>query len=96
MVDKKTIDLHIEQMSEIIADVIKTLGEKRHDYGLSFDKSVKKHGGLAYELPIEWKLNRIHTFHERGVLKNESLEDALRDIIGYSLLYWRILKHESP
>ena len=82
----------IDQMTELMEDVIEILRKKRHDYGLSFDDSVKKFGGLAYEIPLDWKMSRVHSFHTKGELKNESLEDALRDIIGYTLLYWRILK----
>lgn len=88
-----TIKIHIAQMRELMDETLSILGKKRHDYGLSFDDSVKKFGGMAYELALDWKINRVHSFHEKGELKNESLEDALRDIIGYTLLYWRILKH---
>lgn len=93
--EEEIIREHLIQMEELTDDVLSILGRKRHDYGLSFDDSIKKHGGIAYEIALDWKLNRVHTFHEKGQLKNESLEDALRDIIGYTLLYWRILKHEN-
>lgn len=96
MEESEVIKLHISQMRELIEDLLETLGKKRYDYGLSFDDSVKKFGGSVYEIVIDWKISRVHSFHTKGDLKNESLEDALRDIIGYTLLYWRILKHESP
>jgi len=89
------IEHQINQMKELMEDTIEILRKKRHDYGLSFDDSVKKHGGVAYEIALDWKLNRVHSFLMKGELKNESLEDALRDIIGYTLLYWRILKFDS-
>ena len=90
----KIIQTHIEQMREMMEDIINIMEKKRHDYGLSFDDSIKKYGGTAYEIALDWKINRVQTFHKKGELKNEGLEDALRDIIGYTLLYWRILKYD--
>ena len=92
---EEIISIHIDQMTELTEDTLDILRKKRHDYKLSFDDSVKKFGGLAYEIALYWKTKRVESFHEKGELKNESLEDALRDIIGYTLLYWRILKFDS-
>lgn len=89
------IKKHMSQMRILVDDVLNVLEKKRHDYGLSFDSSVIKHGGVAYEIALDWKIERVHSFLTKGCLKNESLEDALRDIIGYTLLFWRILKHEN-
>ena len=93
--EEDRIEIQLTQMKKLIEDTLETLKKKRFDYGSSFDDSIKKFGGLAYEIALDWKINRVHTFHKKGILKNESLEDALRDIIGYTLLYWRILHFES-
>ncbi len=61
---------------------------KNAKYGNSFDTTRDKYGPLAYVLRLEDKLNRIYTLaksNDTGTT-DESVEDTLKDIIGYTIL----------
>ncbi len=71
-----------------------TLQEKNQAYGDSFTKSVDKFGKTVIAVRLSDKFNRICNLIERGELKenDESLEDTLLDMAGYSILALKYLK----
>lgn len=66
-----------------IADIVE---RKNNDYGNSFDKTIKEYGDVAYFLRIEDKLSRLKSLSNKSAEVDESIEDTLKDIIGYTLL----------
>lgn len=62
--------------------------KKNKDYGNSFDKTMNEYGHVAYFIRIDDKLSRAKRLLEKDYKQevNESLEDTLKDIIGYTLL----------
>ena len=75
-----------------------TLQEKNQAYGDSFTKSLDEDGLLVLKIRLGDKFNRISSLIKKGELKenDESLEDTLLDMAGYSILGLKWLKeHEN-
>ena len=75
-----------------------TLQEKNQAYGDSFTKSVDKYGLSVIGVRLSDKYNRIEHLIANHELKenDESLEDTLLDLAGYSILGLKYLKeHED-
>lgn len=78
-----------------LADV---LNQKNLAYGDSFTKSVDKFGKTVIGVRLSDKYNRIEHLIANHELKenDESLEDTLLDMAGYSILGLKYLKeHEN-
>ena len=83
----------INEVSEsIIVNIAKEIGQlvekKDKDYNSAFSKTLKEYGNVAYFLRIDDKLNRLKNLmlNNNNAEINESVEDTLKDIIGYTLL----------
>lgn len=75
-----------------------TLLEKNKAYGDSFSQSVDDYGLKVIGIRLSDKYNRIKHLVNAGLLKenDESLEDTLLDMAGYSILSLKYLKeHEN-
>ena len=78
-----------------IANEIAELVEKKDkDYNSAFSKTLKEYGNVAYFLRLDDKLNRLKNLmlNNNNAEVNESIEDTLKDIIGYTLLMLKELK----
>jgi len=77
--------MKVKEISLEIADMVE---KKNKDYGNSFDTTIKEYGMTAYFLRIEDKLSRLKSLNktQEKPLINESIEDTLKDIVGYTLL----------
>ncbi|WP_462427224.1 nucleotide modification associated domain-containing protein [Fusobacterium varium] len=73
-------------MREIALEIAELVEKKNSDYGNSFEETLKKYGDAAYFMRIEDKLSRLKSLVNKDGQVNESQEDTLRDIIGYTLL----------
>lgn len=74
-----------------------TLQEKNKAYGDSFTKSVDEDGLLVLKIRLGDKLNRVSSLIKKGELKenDESLEDTLLDLAGYSILGLKYLEEHK-
>lgn len=83
--------MKVKEISLEIADLVE---KKNKDYGNSFDKTIKEYGMTAYFLRLEDKLSRLKSLNmsQEKPLVNESIEDTLKDIVGYSLLMLNYLR----
>lgn len=74
-----------------------TLQTKNNAYGDSFGKSLDEDGLLVLKIRLGDKFNRISSLIKRGELKenDESLEDTLLDLAGYSILGLKYLKEHK-
>lgn len=75
-----------------------TLENKNKAYGDSFTKSVDRYGLSVIGVRLSDKYNRIEHLITNHELKenDESLEDTLLDMAGYSILALKYLKeHEN-
>ncbi|MFW2490985.1 nucleotide modification associated domain-containing protein [Clostridium chromiireducens] len=69
---------------------------KNRDYGNSFDKTMDEYGMNAYFLRLEDKISRLKSLNKSNtqLVNDESKEDTLKDIIGYTLLMINYLKKQ--
>ena len=88
--------LNDNHLREIMSEIIQTLLKKNEDYGgASFDL------GLNGNMVHLWdKVSRYRTLVERQINQGkapnfESIEDTLKDIIGYSLIGLTILEQNQ-
>lgn len=77
-----------------LADILQA---KNDAYGNSFTKSVDKFGKTVIAVRLSDKFNRICNLIKRGELKenDESLEDTLLDMAGYSILGLKYLEEHK-
>ena len=78
-----------------LADV---LNQKNLAYGDSLTKSLDEDGLLVLKIRLGDKFNRVSSLIKKNELKenDESLEDTLLDMAGYSILGLKWLKeHEN-
>lgn len=73
------------------------LGAKNQAYGDSFTKSIDKYGLSVIGVRLSDKYNRIEHLITNHELKenDESLEDTLLDMAGYSILALKYLKEHK-
>lgn len=91
-------EIDFSRYKQITDNIAKIVHSKNADYNRSFEKSFNKYGWAAYFLRIGDKLNRLEalTLGEReNLVKDESIQDTLTDIIGYSILLLEILQREE-
>jgi hypothetical protein len=74
-----------------IHEIVSLVAEKHHDYGDSFERMYEKFGMLSVIIRLNDKIGRLEQF-ENIVIDDESIEDTLKDIIGYCLLAIRELR----
>ena len=89
------MDNKFSEYTNHLADV---LNQKNQAYGDSFTKSVDKYGLPVIGIRLSDKYNRIEHLITHHELKenDESLEDTLLDMAGYSILGLKYLEeHEN-
>lgn len=77
-----------------LAEILK---EKNDAYDDSFTKSLDEDGLLVLKIRLSDKFNRVSSLIKKGKLKenDESLEDTLLDMAGYSILALKYLKEHK-
>ena len=82
---------------EFTDQLAETLLEKNQAYGDSFSKSVNMYGLSVIGVRLSDKYNRIEHLITNHELKenDESLEDTLLDMAGYSILALKYLKEHK-
>lgn len=85
------------KVKEIANEIAELLERKNKDYGNSFDKTIEEYGMTAYFLRIEDKLSRLKSIvkNKETLVLDESVEDTITDIAGYSILLLNLLKYNS-
>lgn len=72
----------------ILHEISDLLVRKNHDYGNSFGNQLAKHGPIVFVIRMEDKISRLKTLLTTDAqVKDESIEDTLRDIVGYCILF---------
>ena len=95
---KKRFAIADENNIIVLANEIAELVEKKDkDYNHAFSKTLKEYGNVAYFLRVDDKLNRLKNLmlNNNSAEINESIEDTLKDIIGYTLLMLKEIKGEN-
>ena len=89
--------VHESDIVTIATEIAELVEKKDKDYNSAFSKTLKEYGNVAYFLRIDDKLNRLKNLmlNNNNATVNESVEDTLKDIIGYTLLMLKELKGEN-
>ena len=84
----------MEEIQKIVQEIVDLVERKNKDYGNSFDKTINEYGMTAYLLRIEDKISRLKNLNKSNtqLVTDESQEDTLKDIMGYTLLMINYLR----
>ena len=88
------ISLNESDIVVLATEIAELVEKKDKDYNSAFYKTLKEYGNLAYFLRIDDKLNRLKNLmlNNNNAEVKESVEDTLKDIIGYTLLMLKEIK----
>lgn len=82
------------ECGKILTNVLDIVDKKNKDYGYAFDEMINKYG-LSYAISkIEEKTKRASALLTKEP-NFESMEDTLKDIIGYATLTLRYLYNKN-
>lgn len=74
-------------ITKIALDIVRMLEKKNKDYGDSYAILREEYGPISFVIRLSDKINRLKTLVNKPQAdSDESLEDTIRDIIGYCLL----------
>ncbi|MBA4510200.1 DUF1599 domain-containing protein [Clostridium sporogenes] len=77
----------IETHKRICVDLNEIYKHKNHDYGDSFGETYKKLGIISAVTRITDKVNRLQSLcTKEQKVKDESIEDTLKDLANYSIM----------
>lgn len=82
-------------VERIALEVAELVNRKNNDYNNSFEDRFNEYGWTAFNIRLSDKLGRIKNLTEGkqdAQIKSESVEDTIKDIIGYSLLMLDVLE----
>ncbi len=75
------------KLEEIAFDILQILDCKNENYGNSFDRQMNEYGMLAATIRLDDKMSRLRALTKGEPDKvGESIEDTLKDMVGYCLL----------
>ena len=87
-------EVYESEIIKIAKEIAELVEKKDKDYNSAFSKTLKEYGNVTYFLRIDDKLNRLKNLmiNNNNAKVNESVEDTLKDIIGYTLLMLKEIK----
>lgn len=72
----------------VVQELIKLYNNRNHDYGNIAEKQLMWDGAISYKVMLEHKVSRFLNLLEKdNKSKNDSIEDTVKDIVGYSVIY---------
>ena len=88
------ISLNESDIVVLATEIAELVEKKDKDYNHAFSKTLKEYGNVAYFLRLDDKLNRLKNLmlNNNNAEVNESVEDTLKDIVGYTLLMLKEIK----
>lgn len=86
-ISSNTSDALTHKVETILNEIRNIIVKKNKDYGSSFKTTVDKYGRTVYAIRLNDKINRFEQLLKTsGEVKDESIEDTLKDLIGYATL----------
>lgn len=84
---KKSDKINENELRKTFDDIILLILKKNRDYGNSFSLTFEEFGLLSLIIRLSDKIERLKNLNNNELeIKDESVEDSLKDIIGYSIL----------
>jgi len=90
--------LNEDKRKDIIQNIISMYNDRNYDYGNIAEKQLMWDGKVSYKIMLEHKVSRfLNLLKEKNKSKDDSIEDTVKDIIGYSVIYlmWIIKGEQS-
>lgn len=76
-----------ERIEDVCQQVEELLKKKNHDYGNSFSLQFEKYGIMSAMIRMDDKMRRLDNLISGSKAQvDESIEDSLRDLVGYGIL----------
>lgn len=94
----KKKDVKSSKVESIALGIASLVEKKNADYNNSFEKLIDEYGWVAFNIRISDKLSRLKnlTVHNKTAqVKDESVKDTIKDIVGYSLLMLELLERKE-
>ncbi|MBC8579157.1 DUF1599 domain-containing protein [Lachnospiraceae bacterium NSJ-12] len=85
-------------VERIALEIAELVSRKNNDYNNSFENLFNEYGWTAFTIRLSDKLGRIKNLtdgKQDAQIKSESVEDTIKDIIGYSLLMLDVLERKG-
>lgn len=85
-------------IEEIASEIAALVDKKNADYNNSFEQLFNEYGWSAFNIRIADKLSRIKQLTKEGTdikVKSESVQDTIKDIVGYSLLMLEVMERNG-
>lgn len=83
---------------KIAASIAELVEKKNADYNNSFEQLFNEYGWSAYNIRLSDKLSRLKNLtngNKEVQVKEESVKDTIKDIVGYSLLMLELLERKE-
>lgn len=87
--EKVKNESNVEEFQKITSDMLETYKKKNSDYGSSFDDLYDEFGMTSVVIRLSDKINRLKSLvkkSEQAEVKDESIEDTLKDLANYAIL----------
>jgi len=86
----------MNEVAAILDDIQSILEKKNQDYGDSFHDTFTEFGIISSVIRLNDKMKRLKTLVKNSSKPNyESIEDTLKDIIGYAVLTLKELNFQN-
>jgi hypothetical protein len=86
----------MNEVAAILDDIQSILEKKNQDYGDSFHDTFAEFGIISSVIRLNDKMKRLKTLIKNSSKPNyESIEDTLKDIIGYAVLTLKELNFKN-
>lgn len=86
----------MNEIAAILDDIQSILEKKNQDYGDSFHDTFTEFGIISPVIRLNDKMKRLKTLIKNSSKPNyESIEDTLKDIIGYAVLTLKELNFQN-
>lgn len=87
----------VKMFQDIVDEMTNIYVDKNHDYGDSVHDTYERYGMTSFLVRMEDKINRIKTLTEGEAIKvkDEKIEDTLKDLANYAILAIMEMRREK-
>ena len=95
-IESSLVTKDVTAFYEEVKECMQLYAKKNHDYGNSFNKGCDDIGDAYAVGRLYDKMNRLITLNKtHSEVKDESIEDTIRDLACYSIMYLAYIKNKN-
>ncbi len=83
-----------QKFKDMAQEIVDLVIRKNHDYGDSYFQIREDFGPASFIIRLADKFNRLQTLQSKPNKVEESIEDTIKDIMGYCLLELYYLQNQ--